>query len=66
MDLFENLTGTKIVPKLKESLNVNQSVVRVQPFDEELALLKLHIHEEFYNGYLILLFNTLGQYEFRE
>lgn len=28
--------------------------------------MKLHIHEEFYNNHLIYLFNSLGQYEFKE
>ena len=38
----------------------------VEQFDEELTQLKNNIHEEFYNNYLIMLFNSLGQYEFRE
>ncbi len=28
--------------------------------------MKNQIHEEFYNNHLVLLFNALGQYEFRE
>ena len=66
IDLFENLTGTKIVPKLREQMSVNTHVVQVEQYDEELAAMKLHIHEEFYNHHLIYLFNSLGQYEFKE
>ena len=38
----------------------------MEQYDEELVLLKANFHVDFYNTHLILLFNTLGQYEFRE
>jgi hypothetical protein len=38
----------------------------VDQYDEELILLRNNIHEEFYQNYLILLFNTLGNYEFKD
>lgn len=54
------------MPRLREQLLLNQNVVRVEQYDEELVILKNHIHEDFYNNHLVMVFNALGQYEFRE
>lgn len=67
VDLFENLTGARILPRLREQAQTAlTNIVQVEQYDEELVLLKANIHEDFYNSHLIMLFNTLGQYEFRE
>jgi hypothetical protein len=34
----------------------NAGAVKVEPYDEELILLKSQIHEDYYNNYLINLF----------
>ena len=60
VEIFENLTGSKIISKLKKSMLSNAGAVKVEPYDEELLLLKSQIHEDYYNNYLINLFQSLG------
>ena len=61
VDLFENLTGARILPRLREQAQTALTkIVQVEQYDEELTLLKVTINEEFYNNHLIMLFNTLG------
>jgi hypothetical protein len=66
IDLFENLTGTKLLPKLKESMQPHTQVTQVEQYDEELNLLRLNIQEDFYQQHLLPLFNQLGQFDFRD
>lgn len=58
VEIFENLTGSKIISKL--TMLSNAGSVKVQFNDEELIILKRGIHEDYYNNYLIHLFQSLG------
>jgi hypothetical protein len=56
LDIFENLTGARIIPKLREQMQPSNTLVFFDQFDEELNKLKDRISEDFYNNHLINIF----------
>jgi hypothetical protein len=66
LDVFEQLTGCNLIPKLRESIYVPVIMTYVDQFDEEIMIMKGQICEEFYPNVIIPMFMDLGAHVFKD
>jgi hypothetical protein len=66
LDVFENLTGSKIIPRLRDSVYVPQTVTYVDQYDEDIMIMKGHICDDFYPNCILPMFMDLGAYNFKD